>query len=324
MLHSARNILAGGLNDQPFVGVASSMGVNLMSSGVLTTPTRKLSSSMTVGDMRRTSGRLEPPRELGASLRAMQTGGDLATKLGVRDFSPEQSARSSTGLPCKFTSRSGLTGPSPSLVKREGLQMFDEQTSAAQVQGLETFKCSDFFKVDKEPLTTRNPHTLDVRRLVEQKPEEREPVKFEYGPNLRDPNYLAKYRDKYVAPTENLRVSRKSARTKPMSEEKRRKKAELADNMALERKPAPTTAHTFMFHTSNVSKDITQHRRDLENLTFHKDPIDLHISTFKRTGEMLPHYEGEDPSTYSTSLMPASKHPSLAASLSTTLRRIGK
>lgn len=266
MFKTSGNLLSSGIPDQPFMSVTASMG---------------LTSTQ------------------GSRTRAKPE--DFARQLGIEEVEPKTYTRSrSQGLPLKFQSVSGLTGPpSHYVVENPLVDPSLQHTAAAQMAELEpTFKVEQFFKVDHSPKTTRDPETLNVQILrkddkdhATQKDQNlTTPTKRaapRRTPALSDPNYIEMYRDRLIAPADSLSVKKESmmgtiAHKKP----KKRIEEPTTNDEWFKRRPTSTTAHTFMFHANNINKDIREHRREVDYVLT-KDPINLHINTFKRGKESI-------------------------------------
>lgn len=266
MFKSSANLLSSGIPDQPFMSLTASM-------------------SMTSTQGGRTRARPE----------------DFARQLGIEEVEPQTYTRSrSQGLPLKFQSVSGLTGPSSHYVVENPLiDPSLQHTAAAQMAELEpSFKVEQFFKVDHSPKTTRDPETLNVQILrkdnqddaTQQNQNLTTPTKRAAArrtPALSDPNYIDRYRDKLIAPTDSLSVKKESMMgTIGSKKQKKREEEPQKNDEWFRRRPTSTTAHTFMFHANNINKDIREHRREVDYVLA-KDPVNLHINTFKRGADTL-------------------------------------
>lgn len=173
-----------------------------------------------------------------------------------------------------------------------------QHSAAAQMADLEpSFKVEQFFKVDHSPKTTRDPETLNVQILRKEgdgttqkdhhltTPTKRAATRR--TPALSDPNYIERYRDRLVAPVDSLSVKKESMmKTIGSKKQKTRVEEPQHNDEWFKRQPTSTTAHTFMFHANNINKDIREHRREVDYVLA-KDPVNLHISTFKRGTDTL-------------------------------------
>lgn len=265
MFKTSANLLSSGIPDQPFMSVSASM-------------------SMTSTQGGRTRARPD----------------DFARQLGIEEVEPRTYTRSrSQGLPIKFQSVSGLTGPpSHYVVENPLMDPSLQHSAAAQMADLEpSFKVEQFFKVDHSPKTTRDPETLNVQILRKEgdgtaqkdhhltTPTKRAATRR--TPALSDPNYIERYRDRLVAPVDSLSVKKESMmKTIGSKKQKTRVEEPQHNDEWFKRQPTSTTAHTFMFHANNINKDIREHRRELDYVLA-KDPVNLHISTFKRGTDTL-------------------------------------